>query len=288
MQIGYVDTFSPSGAQAFALTEHNLYTVEAFEEFFDHLKPGGVLNLARPVEHNGEEALRATVLTLEALREYGVENPERNVVVILADYVTPFRGFEYGTILAKLEPFTTAELAQIKRLAARRSLTGIAYAPGGPYMRQWADRAAASSPTAFCEGYHLDVCPPDGRQAVLLQHEAPRGRGRRLHHGIARRARPGPRSADHARDPARPLRDRVRVAAASSCGSAGRPTASSLFFFAAIGLGFLRARGRADPALRPVPRLPDLRAVGRAFRAARVHRDRIAPHVQGERPAARR
>ena len=238
LQIGYVDTFSPSGAQAFALTEHNLYTVEAFEEFFDHLKPGGVLNLARPVEHNGEEALRATVLTLEALREYGVENPERNVVVILADYVTPFRGFEYGTILAKLEPFTTAELAQIKRLAARRSLKGIAYAPGGPYMRQWADLAAASSPTAFCEGYHLDVCPPTDDKPFFFNMKRLEDVG-----GASTTGSLG------VPDPVLVLLITLAILLALSAiafvlplflvSSAGRPTVGSLFFFVAIGLGFL-------------------------------------------------
>ena len=49
IHIGFTDTLSADSAQAFALTENNLYTVEAFEEYFDHLKPGGVLNVSRPV-----------------------------------------------------------------------------------------------------------------------------------------------------------------------------------------------------------------------------------------------
>jgi hypothetical protein len=238
IQIGYVDTFSPSGAQAFALTEHNLYTVEAFDEFFDHLKRGGVLNLARPVEHNGEEALRATVLTLDALKRHGVENPERNVVVILADYVTPFRGFEYGTILAKLEPFTPAELAKIKRLAETRSLKGIAMAPGGPYQRQWAQLHEASSPIAFCENYHLDVCPPTDDKPFFFNMKRLRDVG-----GASTTGSLG------VPDPVLVLLITLAILLGLSAiafalplalvGREGRPNLGSLGFFAAIGLGFL-------------------------------------------------
>ena len=37
-----VDTWASTAAGAFSLSENNLYTVEAFEEYFEHLKPGGV------------------------------------------------------------------------------------------------------------------------------------------------------------------------------------------------------------------------------------------------------
>jgi hypothetical protein len=237
LQIGYVDTFSPSGAQAFALTENNLYTVEAFDEFFDHLKPGGILNLARPVKHNGEEALRATVLTLDALRQHGVKHPERNVVVILADYLTPFRSFEYGTILAKLEPFTRSQLAQIARLAKVRS-KGVVYAPGGPYEREWGQLARASSPIAFCESYKLNVCPPRDDEPFFFNMKRLGDVG-----GASTTGTLG------VPDPILILLITLGILGGLSAlafvvplwlvGGAGRPTMGSLLFFAAIGLGFL-------------------------------------------------
>jgi hypothetical protein len=51
--------------------------------------------------------------------------PERNVVVMLANYITPFRGFEYGTVLAKLEPFLTANRSR-QEARARLRLTVLA------------------------------------------------------------------------------------------------------------------------------------------------------------------
>src|SRR5204862_5901208 len=75
IHIGFTDTLSANSAQAFALTEANLYTLEAFDEYLDHLKPDGVLNVSRLRRLVGDEALRATVLTLEALRRHGVRDP---------------------------------------------------------------------------------------------------------------------------------------------------------------------------------------------------------------------
>ena len=73
VHIGFTNTLAASGSgSAYALSENHLYTVEAFQEYFDHLKPGGMLNISRPYRFTGEEALRATVLMLESLRERGV------------------------------------------------------------------------------------------------------------------------------------------------------------------------------------------------------------------------
>ena len=156
IQISFTDSLSAGGAAAYALSENNLYTVEAFQEYLDHLAPGGVLAVTRRHQLVGDEALRATVLALETLRHNGVEHPEQNVVVVLGRDL--FNAL-FGTVLVKNEPFTPDELAQITKLAAERG-DGVAFAPGGPYQLEWADLAAADSPSVFCHSYKLDVCPP--------------------------------------------------------------------------------------------------------------------------------
>jgi spermidine synthase len=47
IQASLVDTWAATTAGAFALTENNLYTVEAFESYFSHLQPDGVLTITR-------------------------------------------------------------------------------------------------------------------------------------------------------------------------------------------------------------------------------------------------
>jgi hypothetical protein len=156
IHIGFTDTLSANAATAFALTEENLYTLEAFQEYLDHLTPDGILDVSRLYKLTGDEALRITVLALEALRRRGVQHPGRNLVVVLGHDVL---GELFGTTLAKLRPWTPQELARLRRLAAAEGLS-IAYAPGGPYRLEWASLARASSPQAFCSHYQLNVCPP--------------------------------------------------------------------------------------------------------------------------------
>jgi hypothetical protein len=165
VHIGFADTLSASSAQAFTLSENNLYTVEAFNEYFDHLRPNGVLDVSRPRRLVGDEGLRVTVLALEALRDRGVEHPERNVVVVLGrDILNEL----YATTLARKRPWTAAELTRLRRLARVRGV-GVAFAPGGPYQYEWADLARASSPKAFCESYRLDVCAPTDDKPFFFQ-----------------------------------------------------------------------------------------------------------------------
>ena len=149
IHIGFTDTLSANSAAGFALTEANLYTLEAFEEYFDHLKPGGVLNVTRLHRLVGDEALRATVLALEALKREGVEHPERNVVVLLGHDI--FNEL-FGTVLARREPWTAAELARDPahgpRARRRRGLRPRRPVParvGRPRARRPTTRASAAT-----------------------------------------------------------------------------------------------------------------------------------------------
>ncbi|HEY1270764.1 MAG TPA: hypothetical protein VGF08_02230, partial [Terriglobales bacterium] len=47
VQMTLVDTWASTAAGAFALSENNLYTVEAFREYFEHLKPDGMIAITR-------------------------------------------------------------------------------------------------------------------------------------------------------------------------------------------------------------------------------------------------
>jgi hypothetical protein len=231
IHIGFTNTLSANAASSYALTENNLYTLEAFDEYLDHLKPGGVLNVSRLYFHSGEEALRATVLALEALRRRGVEDPERNVVTILGTGI----GGEFGTNLIRMEAFTKGELAEIRELAEERGL-GVAYAPGGPYRREWAQLAAAPSAREFCEGYRVDVCPPTDDKPFFFN-----------------QTRPGQvfdtSEWDLSRSPYQVLLATLLILAVLCVlafvlplrmrGESERPPLASLLFFAAIGVGFL-------------------------------------------------
>jgi hypothetical protein len=234
IHIGFTNTLSPNGAQAYALTENNLYTLEAVDEYFEHLKPGGVLNLSRMYRFSGEEALRATVLVLAALEERGIERPERHVIVMRG---TGSLDDQFGTILTRLEPYTPAELERARRLAQERG-GRIVYMSGGPFSGEWAGLARASSLDAFCEGYRYDVCPPTDNRPFFFNMARLSSLGREF--------APGSFTAV---EPFRILLVTLGILAVL-CVLAlvtplvvlrrrAHPPSSSLLFFAAIGLGFL-------------------------------------------------
>ena len=155
IQISFTDSLSAGGASAYALSENNLYTVEAFKEYLSKLQPGGVLAVTRLRRLVGDESLRTTIIALKAVEELGAQDPTSQVVVVMG---TDLFDSEFGTVMVKATPFTNQELATITTLANERG-NGVAYAKGSPSQYEWAQLSAAESPAVFCRAYRLNVCP---------------------------------------------------------------------------------------------------------------------------------
>src|SRR4029077_13899153 len=98
---------------AFALTENSLYTIEAVEDYLDHLAPGGVVTFTR--WHNlafmGPETARLLVLAAAALEHRGVEpgKARQHMYFVAAN--------DLGTLLVKREPFTAVEISRLDQAA---------------------------------------------------------------------------------------------------------------------------------------------------------------------------
>ena len=164
IHIGFTDTLSASSAQGYALTENNLYTIEAYHEYFRHLEPSGVLNVSRPLKLVGDEALRATVLAWAALEAWGIEDPSKHIIAIKGrDLLGPYT----GTVLTSLTPFTEKQVARAQVLAKERAKT-VLFAPGGPYEGPWQTLSELGDYRAFCNGYEMNVCPPTDDQPFFF------------------------------------------------------------------------------------------------------------------------
>jgi len=233
IHIGFTDTLSTSSAAGFALTENNLYTMEAFGVYLDHLAPQGILNISRHLKLVGDEALRIAVLSLATLAHRGVADPKAHVVVIRGQGVL---GEIYGTVLVRNEPFTRPELERITRLASERG-QGVLFAPGAPMEGEWLALADASSTEAFCTAHALNVCPSTDDQPFFFSMRWIRDLGRR--------------DADYlyVADPTAVLIITVVLLFILSllvCGVPAlsverdrRPAGRQLVYFAAIGVGFM-------------------------------------------------
>ena len=140
-------------------------------------------------------------------------------------------------MLAKREPFTQAELREVRELAGERA-DSIAYAPGGPYAPGWDELAAAEDHQAFCEAAAFDFCAPTDDRPFFFNLQ-------RVGH-FGETAAPGGLKVP---DPTLILAITLGILLVLSAVAFGlplvavrgedRPTAASLGFFAAIGLGFL-------------------------------------------------
>lgn len=111
IQMTLVDTWASTAAGAFALSENNLYTVEAFKEYFQHLKGDGFIAITRWEFKEPREALRVVSQAIEALRQLGVEDPRAHFIIV-SDKPLDEDGRPV-TVLCKKTPFSEQEEAAV-------------------------------------------------------------------------------------------------------------------------------------------------------------------------------
>ena len=127
VQMTLVDTWASTAAGAFALSENSLYTVEAFREYFEHLKPDGMVAITRWEFQQPREALRVVSVAMQALHEMGVADTRGNFLVV-SDGQLNADGIPV-VVLAKRTAFTPEEEGQVRtHLAAYPKLFPL-YSP---------------------------------------------------------------------------------------------------------------------------------------------------------------
>ena len=157
VQMTLVDTWASTAAGAFALSENNLYTVEAFREYFNHLRPDGMVAITRWEFQHPREALRVVAVAMEALHRLGVANPARNFIVVSQGSLD-----EDGipvVVLAKKTGFTPAELEAVTTHINDYPDLEPLYLPSDPGENPFSDLIASNDPYAFARGYAYNVSP---------------------------------------------------------------------------------------------------------------------------------
>ncbi len=126
IQATLVDTWAASSSGAFTLSENNIYTVEAFREFFAALAPGGVLSVTRWYEAGTPaEFVRLTSIARKALETRGVAPDHvRDHFLIGSD------GSRRATIMVSRDPFSASDAA-----AFADQIAADAREPGGTGIR---------------------------------------------------------------------------------------------------------------------------------------------------------
>ncbi len=155
IQAAMVDTWAATAAGAFALTENNIYTVEAFEDYARHLTPDGILTMTRWYFEPPDQALRLFSLSRAMMAELGIPDPARHLMMLRE------RGGEGrapATYLFKRSAFTDDETRTVETLAAQKGFE-VLYTPltrpDNPFTRM----ATAADPAAVWNASEGNVAP---------------------------------------------------------------------------------------------------------------------------------
>jgi hypothetical protein len=123
IQLSFIDTFAASAAGAYVLTEHALYTVQAWQVFLDHLAPTGILTHSRWYFHRAPaEIHRLVALATASLLASGAARPRDHLILVRARVGADRRYREaigVGTLLVGRGPFSAADVTAARAAAAR-------------------------------------------------------------------------------------------------------------------------------------------------------------------------
>lgn len=159
IQVSFIDTSAATAAGAYVFTENSLYTVEAWKIFLDHLKPGGVLTFCRwyYLDLSGE-AYRMVTLARAALREKGIQDPGRHILLVRHHPKTSDHA-DVGTILVSPEPFTDSDIANLDAVCRRLDFD-IVLAPGRYDDEVLKTLVSAGDLGPFYRKFPINIAPP--------------------------------------------------------------------------------------------------------------------------------
>lgn len=158
IQATLVDTWASTAAGAFALTENNLYTTDAFYDYLSHLTDDGILAFTRWGFEPPRESLRLISLAREALLRLGETNPRLHFFVTRENMQQINQWGATDTVVITRKPMRPDMMPGIVAQAGNAGLTAV-YWPGTPFPSAFAQYLNSPDPKAFYESYPYDVSP---------------------------------------------------------------------------------------------------------------------------------
>jgi predicted membrane-bound spermidine synthase len=171
IQATLVDTWASTAAGAFALSENNLYTTDAFRDYLSHLTDDGLVGFGRWGFEPPRESLRLISLAMEALAQLGESDPASHVIV----------GREGGTqgwgardtVLISRKPFQPEDIERAKALFAVAGMQAV-YLPGVPVRNQFYDLLHSPDPAEYQRRYTFDISPVSDNRPFFFYTVQPR------------------------------------------------------------------------------------------------------------------
>ena len=168
LQMTLVDTWASTAAGAFALSENNLYTTDAFYDYFNHLTPDGLLAFTRWGFDPPRESLRLLSLAREALTRLGRRELWRHVMVVREGGAKELAGWgARDTVLVSREPFTAADMARARQGIVAGHLWPI-YLPDENFHNHFTDYLRSPDPKKYERDYQFDIAPVSDNQPFFF------------------------------------------------------------------------------------------------------------------------
>jgi hypothetical protein len=171
IQATLVDTWASTAAGAFALSENNLYTTEAFRDYLLHLTDDGLIAFTRWGFDPPRESLRLVSLAIEALGQIGEERPEQHIIVGRGGSVQGWGAQD--TVLVSRKPFRAADIGRARALFAAAGMQAV-YLPGTFARNQFYDLLHSADPGAYERSYTFDITPVTDNRPFFFYTVQPR------------------------------------------------------------------------------------------------------------------
>ena len=156
LQATLVDTWASTAAGAFAFSENNLYTTEAFSDYLTHLTDDGILAFTRWGFDPPRESLRLVSLAIVALRNLGEADPAQHILVG-REFSSALAGWgARDTVLISRRPFQAEDLNRARHALAQGQMTAV-YLPDERIPNQFTELLHSSDPAEYQRRYPFDI-----------------------------------------------------------------------------------------------------------------------------------
>jgi SAM-dependent methyltransferase len=154
VQISLIDTWAATAAGGLALTENRLYTVEAWDDFYRVLKPGGLLSVSRWYKPDGHrsEFYRLVSIAASALQRRGVPAGE------LSRHIIAVNVGEIVTVISRPDAFTDAQWQGARDRLTAQGFT-ILLGPDVPFDEVISTVLAGKADAAFFNSLPENIAP---------------------------------------------------------------------------------------------------------------------------------
>lgn len=164
IQMSGVDTFAALASGAYVLSENYLYTTDAIKDVYDRLSDNGIYTVSRWFFDPPRETLRLAIICHQALKELGIDNPEKHLFVL--------HGPKWATILMKKSQWTSDEITVLNQFCLDNEF-GIFYDPNASSKENYFEkffRTDDEGKKDFIKNYRFDVSPISDNKPFFFQY----------------------------------------------------------------------------------------------------------------------